>query len=102
LTITVDSDLVLTPVFEKVKYNLTVNIEGQGTVRQEIISAGKSSEDFSSGSVVRLIADPSADHAVYNWNKDILDTINPIEVIIDGNKVVDAKFDYKPEPSLLQ
>ena len=97
LTITLESDLVISPIFQKVKYSLKINIEGEddwGTVTEEIVSSGKKT-DYNSGTVLKLNAVPSPNIAFYNWNKNVLDTLNPYQITIDGNKEIDVKFDYK-------
>ena len=97
LTITLESDLVISPIFQKVKYSVKINIEGEddwGSVTEEIISSGKKT-DYSSGTVLKLTAVPSPDIAFYNWNKNVLDTLNPYQITVDGNKEIDVKFDYK-------
>ena len=97
LTITLESDLVISPIFQKVKYSVKINIEGEddwGTVTEEIVSSGKKT-DYSSGTVLKLTAVPSPDIAFYNWNKNVLDTLNPYQITVDGNKEIDVKFDYK-------
>ena len=40
LTITVNSNLTITANFEKRKYPLTINKEGEGTIKEEIVSTG--------------------------------------------------------------
>ena len=97
LTITLESDLVISPIFQKVKYSVKINIEGEddwGTVTEEIVSSGKKT-DYSSGTVLKLTAVPSSGIAFYNWNKNVLDTLNPYQITVDGNKEIDVKFDYK-------
>ena len=95
LTITVDNDLRLTANFEKKKYSLTVNIEGEGTVTKEIVNGGKST-DYDSGSIVKLTAVPNDGYAHMRWrNNGVLDTLNPIQITIDDNKNVDVNFDYQ-------
>ncbi len=97
LTITLESDLVISPIFQKVKYSVKINIEGEddwGTVTEEIVSSGKKT-DYSSGTVLKLTAVPSSGIAFYNWNRNVLDTLNPYQITVDGNKEIDVKFDYK-------
>ena len=49
LSITVNSNQTITANFEKRKYPLTVSITGSGTVSEEIISAGKTTTEYTSG-----------------------------------------------------
>ena len=54
-TITISSNSTLTANFEKKKYPLTVNIEGEGEVLEEIVNAGRTT-DYNSGTTVKLTA----------------------------------------------
>ena len=56
LSVTVNSNQTITANFEKRKYPLTVSITGSGTVSEEIISAGKSTTEYTSGSTIQLTA----------------------------------------------
>ena len=101
LTITVNSNLTITANFEKRKYPLTINKEGEGTVKEEIVNTGKST-DYDSGTVVKLTAIPSDEYAFMRWNNDgVLDTLNPIQITIDSNKIVDVNFDYQTARDLV-
>ena len=101
LTITVNSNLTITANFEKRKYPLTINLEGEGTVKEEIVSTGKST-DYDSGTVVKLTAIPSDGYAHMKWNNNgVLDTLNPIQITVDSNKTVDVNFDYQTARDLV-
>jgi hypothetical protein len=54
-TVTIDATKTITANFEKKKYPLTVNIEGEGEVLEEIVNAGKTT-DYNSGTTVKLTA----------------------------------------------
>ena len=58
-TITVSSNSTLTANFEKRKYPLTINIEGEGEVLEEIVNAGRTT-DYDSGTTIRLTAIPNS------------------------------------------
>jgi len=47
-TVTIDATKTITANFEKKKYPLTVNIEGEGEVLEEIVNAGRTT-DYNSG-----------------------------------------------------
>ena len=101
LTITVNSDLTITANFEKRKYPLIINKVGEGTVKEEIVNTGKST-DYESGTVVKLTAVPSDGYALMRWNNNgVLDTLNPIQITIDSNKNVDVNFDYQTARDLV-
>ena len=78
--------------FIKRKYSLTINTQGEGTVSEQLISSGKSA-DYSSGSVVKLTANPSAGYYFSGWSGDVTGDTNPIEVNIDKPKTITAKFE---------
>jgi len=67
LTLTANSNLTITANFEKRKYPLTINKVGEGTVTEEIVNTGKST-DYDSGTVVKLTAVPSDGYALMRWN----------------------------------
>ena len=95
LTITVNSNQEITANFEKKKYQLSVNVTGEGTVTEEVVNTGKTT-DYDSGTVIKLTAIPTEGHAFFNWTNDSeLDTLNPIQVTVDGNKSIDVNFDYQ-------
>ena len=83
LIITVNSNQEISPIFEKKKYQLSVNVTGEGTVTEEVVNTGKTT-DYDSGTVVKLTAVPTDGHAFFNWtNESALDTINPIQITVD-------------------
>jgi len=101
LTITVNSNQEISPIFEKKKYQLSVNVTGEGTVTEEVINTGKTT-DYDSGTVVKLIAVPTDGYAFFNWtNESLLDTENPIQITVDGNKSIDVNFDYQTARDLV-
>ena len=101
LTITVNSNQEISPIFEKKKYQLSVNVTGEGTVTEEVVSTGKNT-DYDSGTVVKLIAVPTDGYAFFNWtNESLLDTENPIQITVDGNKSIDVNFDYQTARDLV-
>ena len=101
LIIAINSDQNIAASFQKRKYPLVVNVNGEGTVQEEIVSTGKST-DYDSGTVVKLTAVPSSDHAFFSWdNSSSVDTINPIQITIDGNKTVGVNFDYQTARDLV-
>ena len=74
---------------------------GEGTVTEEIVNTGKST-DYESGTIVKLTAVPSDGYALMRWkNNGVLDTLNPIQITIDDNKTVDVNFDYQSARDLV-
>jgi len=87
----------VTAAFEKKKYPLTVNIEGEGEVLEEIVNAGRTT-DYDSGTTVRLTAQPEDEWVFTRWSGDIGDiepTENPIQLNIIESKTVTATFEIE-------
>ena len=93
LSVTVNSNQTITANFEKRKYPLTVSITGSGTVSEEIISAGKSTTEYTSGSTIQLTAVPADGWEFSGWSGSVSSTENPIELSVNESKNVTATFE---------
>ena len=93
LNITVESNLSITAYFVKRQYELLLNIDGQGTVSETIISSGKTPNEYDSGTIVRLTANPSNGWLFSNWSGSVSSTVNPVELTLDEAKNVTATFE---------
>jgi hypothetical protein len=91
-TVTIDATKTLTANFEKKKYPLTVNIEGEGEVLEEIVNAGRTT-DYNSGTTVKLTAQATDGWKFLEWRGDIESTDNPIQILISESKTVTATFE---------
>ena len=98
LSVSVNSNLTLTANFEKRKYPLTMNIVGEGTVSEEIISAGRTTTEYNSGSVIRLTANPSDEWVFTGWSGSVSSTTNPIELTVDESKTISVTFIKRQYP----
>jgi len=96
LTITVNSNQNIAASFEKRKYPLTINIEGEGTVTEEIINTGKTT-DYDSGTTVKLTAVPSEGWGFVGWSGDIESTELEVQLTISESKEVNSEFNYNPQ-----
>ena len=92
VTILVNSDQTITANFEKRKYPLTITITGEGSVSEEIISAGKSTTEYSSGSIIQLTASPTAGWIFSGWSGTVSSTENPIQLTVDEAKSITSTF----------
>ena len=92
ISITVNSNLTLSANFEKKSYALSVFTAGQGSVDESIVTAGKQPTDYTSGTVVRLTANPSDNWNFSSWSGAVSSTDNPIEITVDSVKTVTATF----------
>jgi nitrite reductase/ring-hydroxylating ferredoxin subunit len=75
-TINVSSDITLTANFEKKKYPLTINIEGEGEVLEEIVNPGRTT-DYDSGTTIKLTANPVNGWIFQDW-KGAIESSEPI------------------------
>ena len=83
---------VIKAIFQKVNYALSVDIVGEGTVKQEVIAA-KSTTDYPSGSTVRLTAVPREEWQFTGWSGDYEGKENPIELEITKAMALTATFE---------
>ena len=95
----INSDLNLTANFIKKKYELTIEVEGKGSVFQEIIKPGIADE-YNSGTILKLTALPVDGWVFVEWQGDIQDENNPIEVTIDKPITIKAVFKHYPASGL--
>ena len=93
LTVSMTGNKDITANFIRTQYTLSVGKIGEGTITQEVISSDKTSEEYNSGDVVRLIATPSGGSIFNSWSGSSTETTNQIDVTIDGTKSVTATFE---------
>lgn len=74
-------------------YPLEINIIGEGSVTEESISM--KINDYEFGSVVRLIPIPDSTSVFINWQGDVDDETEVIEILVNAPKSVTATFDRK-------
>lgn len=89
IKITVNSNQTLTANFTKRKYALSITIEGEGIVTEEIISSGK---DYDSGTVVKLTANPTSGWNFNGWSGAITSADTSIELTLNEAKAITATF----------
>ena len=92
LTITANSNLSITANFEKRKYLLTIDVDGEGTVQEQIINTDKSTE-YDSGSIIRLTAFPLTEWRFISWSGDYEGEENPIDINLTQPKNITALFE---------
>ena len=98
----------ITANFIRTKYLLNIGTIGEGDVTQEVISTAKTSDEYNSGTLVRLSAAPSENWLFYAWNDgstgfidaatgleeaEELNFTNPREISIDRSLNVTATFE---------
>ncbi len=89
--ITIEDEKEVTAIFEKKEYPLTIEIEGEGAVSEEVLQA--KTTDYEYGAVVELTADANSGWHFEGWQGDIDSNENPIEVTIDEPVEVTAVFE---------
>lgn len=60
ITLTINSNTTLLAEFVKRRYPLSIYTQGQGTVTETLVTAGKTPTEYASGSVIRLTANPAS------------------------------------------
>lgn len=91
IVITMDKNKEVTANFIKKKYPLTIKIEGEGEVDQDIIKEGIVT-DYISGSIVKLTANPEEEWEFVRWRGDLTGNENPTQITMDEPKTVVAEF----------
>jgi hypothetical protein len=100
-TITIGSNSTLTANFEKRKYPLTINFEGEGEVIEEIVNSGRTT-DYDSGTTVKLTAQAAAEWVFVGWTGDIESTEESVQIVIGEPKEVTANFEVKKANKFFQ
>ena len=101
IVITMDKNKEVTANFIKKKYPLTIKIEGEGEVKQEVIKQGAVT-DYNSGTIVKLTAEPEEEWEFVRWRGDITGNENPTQITIDEPKTVVAEFIKKKYPLTIE
>ena len=99
VNILMDSDKSITANFIKKKYELKIEVEGKGSVFQEIIKPGITDE-YNSGTILKLTAVPVDGWVFVEWQGDIQNENNPIEITIDKPISIKAIFKHYPASGL--
>ena len=90
ITISMDSDKSVTARFIRLTYPLTINIEGEGTVTETVIQS--KTTNYDAGTFITLEAASATGWIFNNWQGDLQDTQNPIQISMDGPKTITATF----------
>ncbi len=108
LSVSMTQNKNITANFIRAKYLLNIGKIGEGDVTQEIISTAKTSDEYNSGTLVRLSAAPSENWLFYAWNDgstgfidaatglaeaEELNFTNPRDISIDRSLNVTATFE---------
>lgn len=91
VVITMDSDKNLTAIFVEREYPLTVEVQGEGSVSEQIMNS--LTPDYPAGTVVKLTANPAEGWEFIRWEGDLTGDENPTTITIDEEKAVTAVFE---------
>jgi len=91
--VNIDRPKTITAKFEKLSYSLEVKIEGEGTVSEEIVVTGKSTDSLY-GTTVRLTPTAAEGWDFIRWEEDHTGEENPLDITISGPTNITAKFEY--------
>jgi len=90
LSVVVGENIEITAVFKRKQYDLSVNIEGEGTVAEEIVAQPS---QYEYETQVKLTANSAEGWEFTGWSGDLEGTENPTTITIDKAKVVTAIFE---------
>lgn len=93
IQITMDQAMSISAKFERVSYTLSIEIEGNGEVTEEIIQAKNSSTDYQSGTTVLLTAIPDNEWKFVEWKGDYTGTANPLQLKMIKPRNITAVFE---------
>ena len=93
LSVIVNQNITLSANFIKRKYPLTINIQGEGTVREEIVSSGKSTPtEYNSGTVLMLTAVADEGWRFNEWSGAVSGTEESIQITLNQPKNITVDF----------
>jgi len=96
MTVTIDSDLVVTATFVALPtYTLSVDVVGQGSVVKSPLD-----DSYYQGQVVTLTAIPAQTWEFAHWGGDVTGTTNPVVVTVLSDMAVTATFTAIPTYTL--
>ena len=87
-TVTMDATKTVTATFTQDQYTLTINTVGSGTVDQVPTPPYYQGDN----TVVTLTANPAAGWSFSAWSVDLIGTVSPADITMDGDKMVTATF----------
>ena len=91
MTVIMDDDKVITAIFEKEKYPITINTVGEGTVEEEVIQA--KTTEHAHESIVKFTAVPDYGWQFVKWDGDITGNDPEVEIEIEGELEFTAIFE---------
>jgi len=90
LTISIDGPKSITAIFKRKKFDLSITIQGEGTVTEQVI-VQPGQYDYETQ--VKLTAVPEEGWEFASWSGDIGSTENPVNVTVSTAKNITANFE---------
>ncbi|MCC5939130.1 MAG: DUF285 domain-containing protein [Lunatimonas sp.] len=97
LTLTMDANKSITGIFIKREYPLSITVEGEGTVTEEIVT-NPSGREYPHGTTVELTPVPEEGWVFDSWGGDLSGNEVPKQITVDDEKHVTAKFKIREYP----
>jgi uncharacterized protein (TIGR02145 family) len=94
--ITVDGEKTVTAKFERKNYPLTINIVGEGTVKETVLPQRTTQYPFETAVILESI--PSEGWKFAGWSGDLSGNDNPKLIVVNRDKAVTATFQLKTYP----
>ena len=85
------ADFSVNFVATRLEYPLTIQVQGEGTVNQEVVVAAQGTE-YEHGTQVQLTAVPATGWRFSHWEGDLEGNENLATIVVDGEKAVIAVF----------
>lgn len=98
LTFSMSSNKTIQANFSLQQFTLSTTVSGEGNVSQSVIS-GKTTEQYSAGTQVRLQATPESGWVFIGWSGSINTTNNPVDITMDEAKTITANFEQQATQS---
>jgi uncharacterized repeat protein (TIGR02543 family) len=92
LTVRMTANKNITANFIRSNYTLSVTKIGEGTVSQEVINSAKTTDEYTSGTVVRLNATPANSWLFAGWTGSESSSSNQFDITLNENKNIFATF----------
>lgn len=92
LEVTMSRNLTLTAFFTKKNYALTINRQGEGSVVKTVLSSGKTTEEFTSGTVLELNGIGAQGWRFTHWSGQVSSTNNPLQITLENPITLTAHF----------
>jgi uncharacterized repeat protein (TIGR02543 family) len=88
LSVYIDANKHISAIFEISTFSLTINADNGA------VSVNPEKDTYLSGSSVELVALPNEGYRFDEWSGDLSDSINPVSIIMDKNKTINAIFSF--------